>query len=68
METLQVRVRKGRPGTDVTEEVEPYVEDAAIEATEVDLSGHPGERRLEIRIRAARVRSGEAKLRVTIRS
>ena len=68
METLQVRVRKGWFGKDITEEVEPYVEGAAIEVPEVDFSGHTGEFRFEIRIRDARGRPGEAQFRVTIRS
>ena len=68
METLQVRVRKGWFGRDITDKVEPYVEGAAIQVPEVDFSGHTGDFRFEIRIRDARDRPGEAQFRVTIRS
>ena len=68
METLRVRVRKGWFGRDITDEVEPYVEGAAIEVPEVDFSGHTGDFRFEIRIRDAQDRPGEAQFRVTIRS
>ena len=68
METLQVRVRKGWFGRDITDKVEPYVEGAAIRAPEVDFSGWTGDFRFEIRIRDARGRPGGAKFRVTIRS
>ena len=68
METLQVKVRKGWFGTDITDEVEPYVEGAAVRVPEVDFSGHTGDFRFEIHIRDARGRPGEAQFRVTIRS
>ena len=68
METLQVRVRKGWFGKDITDEVEPYVEGAAIEVPAVDFSGHTGDFRIEIRIRDARDRPGEARVGRTARS
>ena len=68
METLNVRVRKGWFGKDITEKVEPYVEGAAVRVPEVDFSGHTGDFRFEIRIRDDRGRAGEAQFRVTIRS
>ena len=68
METLKVRVRKGWFGRDITDEVAPYVEGAAVRVPEVDFSGHRGEFRFEIRIQDARGRPGEAQFRVTIRS
>ena len=68
METLQVKVRKGWFGKDITDEVEPYVEGAAVRVPEVDFSGHTGDFRFEIHIRDARGRPGEAQFRVTIRS
>ena len=68
METLQVKVRKGWFGRDITDKVEPYVEGAAIEVPEVDFSGHTGDFRFEIHIRDARGRPGEAQFQVTIRS
>ena len=68
METLQVKVRKGWFGRDITDKVEPYVEGAAVRVPEVDFSGHTGDFRFEIRIEDARGRPGEAQFRVTIRS
>ena len=68
MDTLQVKVRKGWLGKDITDKVEPYVEGAAIQVPEVDFSGHTGDFRFEVRIRDARGRPGEARFRVTIRS
>ena len=68
METLQVRVRKGWFGKDITDKVEPYVEGAAIVVPEVDFSGHTGDFRFEIHIKDARDRPGEAQFQVTIRS
>ena len=68
METLQVKVRKGWLGKDITDKVEPYVEGAAVRVPEVDFSGHTGDFRFEIHIRDDRGRPGEAAFRVTIRS
>ena len=68
METLQVRVRKGWFGRDITDKVEPYVEGAAVRVPEVDFSGHTGDFQFEIRIKDARDRTGEAQFQVTIRS
>ena len=68
METLRVKVRKGWFGTDITDDLEPYVEGDTIQVPEVDFSGHTGEFRFEIRIRDAQGRPGEAQFRVTIRS
>ena len=68
METLQVKVRKGWLGKDITDKVEPYVEGAAIQVPEVDFSGHTGDFRFEIHIRDTRGRPGDAQFRVTIRS
>ena len=68
METLQVRVRKGWFGKDITDKVEPYVEGAAIQVPEVDFSGHTGDFRFEIHIKDVRGRAGEAQFQVTIRS
>ena len=68
METLQVKVRKGWFGRDITDKVEPYVEGAAVRVPEVDFSGHTGDFRFEIHIRDDRGRPGEAAFRVTIRS
>ena len=68
METLQVKVRKGWFGRDITDKVEPYVEGAAIQVPEVDFSGHTGDFRFEIHISDDRGRPGEAQFRVTIRS
>ena len=60
METLNVRVRKGWFGKDITDKVEPYVEGAAVRVPEVDFSGHTGDFRFETRIRDDQGRSGPA--------
>ena len=56
METLQVKVRKGWFGKDITDKVEPYVEGAAVRVPEVDFSGYTGDFRFEIHIRDERRR------------
>ena len=68
METLQIKVRKGWFGKDITDKVEPYVEGAAVRVPEVDFSGYTGDFRFEIHIRDERGRPGEAQFQVTIRS
>ena len=68
METLKVRVCKGRFGKDIANEVESYIKGAAIRVLKVGFSGHSGDFRFEIRIRSAWGRSGEVQFRVAIRS
>ena len=65
MATLNVRVRKGFFGRDITEAVEPYVEGAAIRVPAVDFSGQTGKFRFVIRIKG-RDRESEAEFRVRI--
>ena len=66
METLNVRVRQGLRGKDITDMVEPYVKGTALRVP-VDFSGHAGEFRFELDVLDARGRLGAAELRVTFR-
>ena len=68
MATLNVRVRKGWFGKDITEVVEPYVEGAAIRVQKLDFSGHTGNFRFEISIKDFRDRESEAEFRVKIKT
>ena len=63
METLNVRVRQGRRGQDVTGMVRPYVKGTVLRVP-LDFSGHAGEFRLEMDVLDARGRMGVAELRV----
>ena len=66
METLNVRVRQGRRGKDVTGMVKPYVKGAAIRVP-VDFSGHAGEFRFEMDVMDDQGRMGGAEFRVTFK-
>ena len=66
MATLNVRVRKGWFGKDITDVVQPYVEGAAVRVPEVDFSGHTGDFRFEISVRDYRDRTSETEFQVTI--
>ena len=66
MATLNVRVRKGWFGKDITGAVDPYVRGAAIHVPELDFSGHTGNFRFEIRIRDYLNRESEVELRVRV--
>ena len=66
METLNVRVRQGLRGKDITDMVKPYVKGTALRVP-VDFSGHAGEFRFELDVLDARGRLGAAELRVTFR-
>ena len=68
MATLNVRVRKGWFGKDITRVVERYVEGAAIRVKELDFSGHTGNFRFEISIKDYRDRESEAEFRVKIKA
>lgn len=67
MATLQVKVRKGLFGKDITDAVEPYVDGTIVHVPEVDFSGHTGSFRFEIRIRDHRNRATRATFRLKIR-
>ena len=67
MATLNVRVRKGWFGKDITEVVEPYVTGPAIQVPKLDFSGHTGNFRFKIRIRDHRDRESEVEFRITVR-
>ena len=66
MSTLNVRVRKGGFGRDITEMMAPYVEGGTILAPEVDFLGHIGNFRFSIRIKDYRSRVSEVEFRVSI--
>ena len=66
MATLNIRVRKGWLGKDITDAVEPYVRGPAIEVPNVDFSGHTGSFRFEIRIRDYRNRESEVEFRIRV--
>ena len=66
METLNVRVRQGRRGKDVTGMVKPYVEGAALRVP-VDFSDHAGEFRFEMDVMDERGRLGGLEFRVTFK-
>ena len=66
METLQLLVRQGQRGQDLTGLVKPYVEGTALRVP-VDFSGHAGEFRFELDVADERGRMGEMAFRVTFR-
>ena len=66
METLNVRVRQGLRGKDVTGMVKPYVKGAALRVP-VDFSGHAGEFRFEMDVMDDQGRMGDAEFRVTFK-
>ena len=66
METLEAEVRKGWFGRDITEEVKPFIEAAAIRIPSVDFQGHTGNFRFLVRIRDHQGRSNEARFEVTV--
>ena len=66
METLQVLVRQGLRGKDLTDLVKPYVKGTALRVP-VDFSGHAGEFRFELDATDDRGRMGEVAFRVTFK-
>ena len=68
MATLNVRVRKGWFGKNITRVVEPYVEGAAIRVQKLDFSGHTGNFRFEISIKDFQDRESEVEFRVKIKT
>ena len=66
MSTLNVRVRKGWFGRDITEVIAPFVEGDAIRVPEVDFLGYTGKFRFAIRVKDHRNRESEVEFRVSI--
>ena len=66
MDTLQLLVRQGLRGKDLTGLVKPYVEGTALRVP-MDLSGHAGEFRFELDILDEQGRMGEVAFRVTFK-
>ena len=66
MSTLNVRVRKGWFGMDITDDLAPYVTGDEILVPELDFAGHTGKFRFRIRISDYRERESEVVLRVKI--
>ena len=66
MSTLNVRVRKGWFGMDITDDLVPYVTGDEILVPELDFSGHTGKFRFRIRISDDLDRETEAVFRVRI--
>ena len=67
METLEVTVRKGIFGMDITETVKPYVQGTAIRVPEVDFSGYRGNFQFMISIKDRQRRGSQLWFSVTIR-
>ena len=66
MSTLNVRVRQGWFGRDITEMVEAFVEGDAIHVPAIDFLGHTGTFRFAIRIKDHLSRESEVEFRVSI--
>ena len=66
MATLEVYVRKGLFGRDITEEVKPFIKDTAIRIPSVDFQGHAGNFRFSVRIRDQQGRSNAERFSVTV--
>ena len=66
MDTLQLLVRQGLRGQDLTGLVKPYVTGTSLRVP-VDLSGHAGEFRFELDVTDDRGRMGEVAFRVTFK-
>ena len=66
MSTLNVQVRRGRLGRDITELTEPFVEGDTLHVPQVDFLGYTGKFRFSIRVKDQRNRKSEVEFRVSI--
>lgn len=68
MTTLNVRVRKGWFGKNITDVVKPYIVGTAIRIPRVDFSGYTGDFEFKISVKDLKGRTGTESFRISIKT